>query len=209
MKRTLCAVAVILGLGLARTGDAQAQGLTLGAHAGYNYAQLSEVPTDLSTVGDKGSFVLGAFLHIQFHRTVFLGVEGNYVEYKNDLTEGAETRVINHNYIQLPAYLGARLMTGIIQPVVYAGAAASFETKCNIDVEGLEAVDCSDPLVGLDTKNLTWNGVVGGGLNIALPMIVLSADLRYNLGLSKAAEGEDTKWNSWMALVGVGIRLGS
>jgi len=207
MNRALFAVAVMLGLGVAGISDGQAQGLTLGAHGGYNYAQLSDIPTDIEKVGDKGSFVLGAFLNIQFHRTLFLGVEGNYVEYKNDLTEGLDEGVIKHNYIQVPAYLGARLLTGIIQPVVYAGAAASFETTCKIDPEGLDSQDCED--IGLQTENLTWNAVFGGGLNIALPMIVISADLRYNLGLTEVAEDDDPKWNSWMALVGVGIRLGS
>jgi hypothetical protein len=200
------AVAVVLCLGFAGIGDAQAQGLTIGAQAGYNYAQLSEVPTTIDEVGDKGGFVLGAFLDIQFHEYLFLGVEGNYVEYKNELTQGVDTGILKQAYIQVPAYLGARLMTGIIQPIVYAGGTANFETRCQIDPETGTAVDCSPSDV--DTKKVTFNAVFGGGINIALPMIVLSADLRYNLGISKAAEDEDSKWNSWMGLVGVGIRLG-
>jgi opacity protein-like surface antigen len=200
------ATAVILCLGFAGIGDAQAQGLTLGAQGGYNYAQLSEIPTDLDDVGDKGGFAVGAFLDIQFHERLFLGLEGNYVEFKNDATQGADTGVIKQNTIQVPAYLGARLLTGMIQPVLYAGAAANFETTCDIDQEGLDAVDCATE--GIDTKSVTWTAVFGGGVNIALAMVVLNADLRYNLGLTEAAEGEDSKWNSWMALVGVGIRLG-
>lgn len=206
MSRAMFAVAVALCLGFAGISDAQAQGLTLGAQAGYNYAQLSDVPTDIDDVGDKGSFVVGAFLDIQFHETLFLGLEANYVEYKNELTIATETGDIKQGYIQAPVYLGARLMTGILQPVVYGGATANFETTCDL-TQGAESIDCATQ--GIDTKSVTWNAMFGGGLNIALPMIVLSADLRYNLGLSKVAEDDDTKWNSWMALVGVGIRLGS
>jgi hypothetical protein len=201
------AVTVVLCLGFAGIGDAQAQGLTLGAQGGYNYAQLSDVPTDLDEVGDKGSFVIGAFLDIQFHETLFLGVEGNYVEYKSELTAAGETGDLKQAFIQVPAVLGARLLTGMIQPVVYAGATANFETTCTIDPGTGTAEDCSVDTV--DTKNVTWNAVFGGGVNISLAMIVLNADLRYNLGLSKAAEGEDTKWNSWMALVGIGFKLGN
>jgi outer membrane protein W len=167
----------------------------------------SATPTDLDDVGDKGGFVVGAFLDIQFHETLFLGVEGNYVEYNSELTAGIETGDIKQAFIQVPAVLGARLLTGMIQPVVYAGATANFETTCEIDPGTGTAEDCSVDTV--DTKNVTWNAVFGGGVNISLAMIVLNADLRYNLGLSKAAEDEDTKWNSWMALVGIGFKLGN
>ncbi|UCC83420.1 MAG: PorT family protein [Gemmatimonadota bacterium] len=207
MNRAMFAAAVVLCLGFAGISDAQAQGFTLGAQGGYNYAQLSDVPTDLDDVGDKGSFVVGAFLDIQFHETLFLGVEGNYVEYKNELTAGTETGDIKQAYIQVPAVLGARLLTGMIQPVVYGGVTANFETTCEIDPGTGTTEDCSVDTV--DTKNVTWNAVFGGGVNISLAMIVLNADLRYNLGLSKAAEDEDTKWNSWMALVGIGFKLGN
>jgi hypothetical protein len=201
------AVTVVLCLGFAGIGDAQAQGLTLGAQAGYNYAQLSDVPTGIDEVGDKGGFVVGAFLDVQFHETLFLGVEGNYVEYKNDLTIATESGTVKQAYIQVPVVLGARLLTGMIQPVVYGGATANFETKCQIDPDTGSAVDCSPS--DIDTKSVTWNAVFGGGVNISLAMIVLTADLRYNLGLSKVAEGDDTKWNSWMGMVGVGFKLGN
>jgi hypothetical protein len=200
------AAAVVVCLGFAGMSDAQAQGLTIGAQGGYNYAQLSDVPTEISDVGDKGSFVVGAFLDIQFHKTLFLGLEANYVEFKSEVTDISGTGEIQQAYIQAPVYLGARLLTGMFQPVVYGGATANVEATCDLD-SGAGAVDCATE--GLDTKSVTWNAVFGGGLNIALPMIVLSADLRYNLGLSEVAEDDDTKWNSWMALVGVGIRLGS
>ncbi len=207
MNRAMFAVTVVLCLGFAGIGDAQAQGLTLGAQAGYNYAQLSDVPTGIDEVGDKGGFVVGAFLDVQFHETLFLGVEGNYVEYKNDLTIATESGTVKQAYIQVPVVLGARLLTGMIQPVVYGGATANFETKCQIDPDTGSAVDCSPS--DIDTKSVTWNAVFGGGVNISLAMIVLTADLRYNLGLSKVAEGDDTKWNSWMGMVGVGFKLGN
>lgn len=206
MYRATFATAVILCLGFAGISEAQAQGITLGAQGGYNYAQLSDVPTGIDEVGDKGGFVVGAFLDIQFHEMLFLGIEGNYVEFKNEATEAGGTGVIKQAVIQAPAVLGVRLLKGIVQPVVYAGGAANFETTCEIDPEGFEATDCSAE--GIDTKSVTWTAVFGGGVNIALPMIVLSADLRYNLGLTEAADNADSKWNSWMALVGVGIRLG-
>ncbi|KPK65243.1 MAG: hypothetical protein AMS21_05185 [Gemmatimonas sp. SG8_38_2] len=200
MKRAVLGAAVVLGLVLAGVSDAQAQGLHLGIQGGYNYAQLSDVPSDIGEIGDKGSFVVGAYVDIQFHKLLFIGVEGNYVEYKSE----ADGDVFKQGQIQIPAYLGVRLANGLLQPNLYAGAAASFEASCDI-----ESVSCED--ADVSTKSAIWSAVFGGGLDVALGFIRLNGDVRYNLGLSKVVdeEGVDTKWNSWMFLVGAGIGLGN
>jgi opacity protein-like surface antigen len=205
MKRALFGVAVAFCLGLAGFSDVQAQGITLGAQGGYNYAQLSDIPTDVSEVGDKGSFVVGAFVDIQFHPLLFIGVEGNYLENKSDITDADGTSNFKQAYVQIPAYLGARLLSGMFQPVLYAGASVSFETTCDLTLGTLTG-SCSD--AELDTKSSIWSAVFGGGLDVSLGSIVLNGDIRYNLGLSKVAPDEDTKWNTWMAMVGVGFKLG-
>jgi len=207
MKRALLGVAVVLGLGLAGISDAQAQGITLGAQGGYNYAKMSDLPTDVSEVGEKGGLVVGAFVDIQFHKLLFLGVEGLYVENKNDITSEGETGEFKQAYVQIPAYLGARLLTGMLQPVVYAGASVSFETTCGISTD-IFSESCTD--LDIPTKSSIWTAVFGGGLDVALGAIRLNGDIRYNLGLTKVLdeEGEETKWNSWMALVGIGFGLG-
>jgi hypothetical protein len=205
MKRALLGMVVALCLGLFGTSDAQAQGITLGAQGGYNYAQLSDIPTDVDEVGDKGSFVIGAFVDIQFHPLLFIGVEGNYLENKSDITDADGTFNFKQAYFQIPAYLGARLLSGMFQPVLYAGASISIETTCDLTL-GTITGSCSD--AELDTKSSIWSAVFGGGLDVALGSIVLNGDVRYNLGLSKVAPDEDTKWNTWMAVVGIGFKLG-
>jgi len=202
MKRALLGVAVVFGLVLAGTSDAQAQGITLGAQGGYNYAQLADVPTDFGEINDKGSFVVGAFVDIPLGM-VFLGIEGNYLENKFEASDGSGT--FKQNYLQIPAYLGVRLLKGMLQPVLYAGAAANFETTCNVSESGT-SVDCTD--LDISTKSSIWNAVFGGGLDVALGAIRLNGDIRYNLGLTKVAEDEDAKWNNWMFLVGVGFGIG-
>ena len=204
MKRALLGVAVVLGLGLAGISDAQAQGITIGAQGGYNYAQLADVPTEFGDVSDKGSFVVGAFLDVQFSSLLFIGVEGNYLENK---FEAEDASTLKQNYVQIPAYLGVRLLSGMLQPVLYAGAAANFETTCDVSLAGT-SVSCSD--VDISTNSAIWNAVFGGGLDVALGAIRLNGDIRYNLGLTKVSdeEGQDAKWNNWMFLVGVGFGLG-
>jgi hypothetical protein len=210
MKRALLGTAVALCLGLVGISEAQAQGITLGAQGGYNYAQLSDIPTDVSEVGDKGSFVVGAFVDIQFHPMLFIGVEGLYAENKTEITEATDAATFKQAYFEIPAYLGARLLSGMFQPVLYAGAMGSFEASCDVSFEGT-SLDCGDPDVDISTKSAIWSAVFGGGLDVSLGSIVLNGDIRYNLGLSKILdeEGEDTKWNSWMVLVGIGFKLGA
>ena len=196
-----------MGLGLAGISNAQAQGLTLGIQGGYNYAQLSDLPTDIDEVGDKGSFVVGAFVDIQFSKLLFIGVEGMYLENKAELTDTTATTFgIKQAYVEIPAYLGVRLLSGMFQPVLYAGASIAFETSCDLSVGTLTG-SCSEEF---DTKSSIWSAVFGGGLDIALGAIRLNGDIRYNLGLTEVrdVEGETTKWNSWMALVGIGFGIG-
>jgi hypothetical protein len=207
MKKALLGVAVALAFGLAGTSDAAAQGITLGVQGGYNYAQLSDVPTDIEEVGDKGSFVVGAFVDIQFHSLLFIGVEGMYAESKVDITDTGETGSFKQAYIDVPVYLGARLLHGMFQPVLYAGGMASFEASCDITIMSVSA-SCSD--VDISTKSAVWSAVFGGGLDVALGPVRLNGDIRYNLGLSNVLDedGEDIKWNSWMGLIGIGFGIG-
>jgi hypothetical protein len=205
MKKALLGMALVFGLGLAGISDAQAQGITLGAQGGYNYSQISDIPTGIDEIGDKGGLIVGAFVDIQFHKLIFVSVEGNYVERKAELTETGVTGDFKQNYIDIPALLGVRLMSGMLQPVLYAGGMVSFETKCTLSTDLL-----SESCANLDfgTESNVWSAVFGGGLDIALSVVRLNADIRYNLGLSGVVEDEDAKWNSWMALVGIGFGLG-
>jgi hypothetical protein len=206
MKRALFGVAIAFCFGLTGFSDVQAQGITLGAQGGYNYAQLSDIPTDVSEVGDKGSFVVGAFVDIQFHPLLFIGVEGNYLENKADITATDGEFGIKQAYVEIPAYLGARLLSGMFQPVLYAGASIAFETSCDLSFGTLTG-SCSEEF---DTKSSIWSAVFGGGLDVALGAIRLNGDIRYNLGLTVVRDiaDETTKWNSWMFLVGIGFGLG-
>lgn len=208
MKNALLGTVVALCLGLLGISDAQAQGITLGAQGGYNYAQLSDVPTGFDQIGDKGSFVAGAFLDFQFNELLFIGVEANYLENKSDVARADTTAAFKLGYFQIPAYLGVRLLSGMLQPVLYAGASASFESSCKASL--LNATfDCGD--LDISTKSAVWSAVFGGGLDVALGPVRLNGDVRYNLGLTKIVdeEDDDTKWNTWMFLVGVGFGLGS
>jgi hypothetical protein len=203
MKRALFAAAVIVGF-LATTSDVQAQGITIGALGGYNYSELSDLPSGISEVGQKGGLAVGAFVDINL-TGFFVSVEGLYVENKAE-TDGTDT--FQQTFIQVPVYLGYRFLSGMVRPALYAGGTASFETDCSVEVEGFPSTDCADDLVGISTNSAIWGAVFGGGVDVAVGPVILTGDIRYNLGLSKISDTDDSKWNSWMVLVGIGFGLG-
>jgi hypothetical protein len=204
-------VALVLGLGLASADRALAQNITLGAKGGYTLSK----PTDLEEASSKGGFALGAYLNFGLSENLFLGIEGLYAERKSAAPSESATDAedqIKQAFLEVPAYIGGRLSAGMLQPKLYAGAMAAFETTCTLSVEGTgisESGDCSAE--GLDTKSVNWSAIFGGGLDVALTAIILSADVRYNLGLTNLADEPEAqeKWNHWEFLLGVGFRLGN
>ena len=197
MKHTL---AVLTSLGLA-TGSlgASAQNITLGAKAGYSLADLSDVQ-DLT---QQGAFAGGGFLSVGLGK-MFLAVEGLYAQRK---VESSGVVAFTQDVVEIPATLGTRLAGGFVQPKLYLGAAAAFESKCSVDAIAAPfgVGDCTT----LDTKSAVWSAVFGGGLDISLGLIVITTDVRYNLGLTTINDSTDAKWNTWMVLAGLGFRLGA
>ena len=51
--------------------------------------------------------MVGAFVDIQFHPMLFIGVEGLYAENKTEITEANDAATFKQAYFEIPAYLGA------------------------------------------------------------------------------------------------------
>ncbi len=194
-------LALAVGLGLAAAKPAGAQSLTIGVKAGYNTSQV----TDITDAAYKGGLTGGGFLSLGIGSFTAVTVEGLYVEKKTDV--GGDQ--FQQNFIEIPVLVSGRFGAGILQPRVYAGIGPSFETTCEVEVSGttVSTSDCSTE--GIDTKTTYWSAAFGAGLDFALPLLVITTDARYNLGLSEISDSTGSaKWNNWMFLVGVGLRIG-
>jgi hypothetical protein len=113
---------------------------------------------------------------------------------------------LTQDFVEIPAMLGTRLAGGLVQPKLYLGATAAFESKCS--VESVTMIPGVGDCASLDTESAIWSATFGGGLDLALGFIMLTTDVRYNLGLTAIGGGTDSKWNTWMLLAGLGFRLG-
>ena len=195
-------VVVVMGLGAVCLSQAvQAQNITVGAKFGYIRSSL----TDAADFSSDGEMVFGGYLSLGVGSTLYLSAEGLYEQRR----ASSEVDGFEQVFLSVPLLVGARLGSGLLQPRLYGGPSVSFALDCT-SIEG--SVTIGDPECSqlLSTKGQTWSGVVGAGLDVALLLVVVHADLRYNFGLSDISSDPafDSKWNGWMVLLGAGIRLG-
>ncbi len=182
---------------------AAAQGITVGLKGGVNGSSLS----DLDDTESRAGYVAGAYAQFGLSRSVFLQPELLYASRRVRGTSDGDTAELKTDFADLAALLGLRLIPGAISPFVYGGPILSFETRCRIEAEsGLSATDCPD--FQLDTNATQTSLAFGGGVDLALGALILTGDLRYQLGLSEAATDDTAKWRSWSFMVGLGLGLG-
>jgi hypothetical protein len=190
-------------LALLTAAPAAGQGITVGLKGGVNGSTLS----DLDDTESRTGFAAGGYAQIGLSRSVFLQPELLYVSRRVRGTSDGDTAELQTDFADLAALLGFRLIPGGISPFVYGGPILSFETRCRIEADsGLSATDCPD--FELDTNATQTFLAFGGGVDLALGALILTGDLRYQLGLSEAASDDTAKWRSWSFLVGVGLGLG-
>ena len=115
---------------------AHAQGVSLGAKAGFNIADLSfisdvEAPDSKTITGVVG----GLFVTVPVNDIVAFQVEGLFSQQGTKVTDGAGTVTVKIDYFQLPLLARIKLMPK--SPVsVVAGTSLGFRTRARLDVPG-------------------------------------------------------------------------
>ena len=214
-------LAAVCLVGLVPAG-ARGQGFTIGIKGGLNFSTLSvddPANPDLEFDSQTGGLV-GAFL--QCGSTSWFTLQGEVLYSQNGAkAQGEDPEVkINLNYIRVPVLLMARLASreSPIYPILYAGPQLAFETKC--EVTGEESGEsasfaCDSEELGepLETNNVEFGLVFGGGFEILLNRLTMQLDARYNLGLTNLNGGTDAstvnvKNRGWSFMVGLGMPFG-
>jgi hypothetical protein len=130
-----------------------------------------------------------------------------YVRMGGRMEEGADWIEDRLDYIQIPILLKIHVLPGPISPAVYAGPYGSFRLGAK-EVENIGGVTDSFDIKD-QIKSTDYGLVFGGGIDFKLPVLKLSAEVRYNLGLvniaKNAPSGYWVKNRSLMFLVGVGF----
>lgn len=202
--------------------SAHGQGFKIGLKGGLNVSTLSvdapEVP-DLA-FDSRTDFLLGAYL--QCGGTGWFTMQGEVLYSQNGarVRGGDPATELKINYIRVPVLLMARLGSweGATHPILYAGPQLAFETKCEVSGEedGASAsFACDSEELGepLETNNVEFGLVFGGGLEIPLSRLSVQLDARYNLGLSNINGGTDAssvslKNRGWSFTAGLAMPFG-
>jgi hypothetical protein len=160
-RGALVATAILLLL----PGSGSAQ-LTLGLKGGVNFSDLADLESELSK-SSKNDFVGGIYLNIgdrwSFQPELLYSSRGV------DLGEGGTSLgSFKQQFVEIPALVHFRLLQGVLEPALYAGVSASFETACEIEEVGEESEDC-EGLLGADTNTRPTTQTRSGGTSRSWP----------------------------------------
>jgi hypothetical protein len=121
-----------------------------------------------------------------------------------DASNWLEERV---DTIQVPVLLKINVIPGPISPMIYAGPYGALRLSAK-EVMTVDGVSTSSDIKD-QTKSTDYGLVFGGGIDLKLVAIKLSAEARYNLGLVNLAKdtlpGESVKNRTIMVLIGIGF----
>lgn len=105
------------------------------------------------------------------------------------------------DYIEVAALLKVGLPIPVIQPHVFAGIGADFNTDTSITYENAT----------LTTKNVDWTVPLGADIRLTFGKLGVYADARYAVGLTDISEGTaiftDLKNRAWILSAGVGFEF--
>ena len=185
----------------------QSAAATVGVKGGYAWSNLKFAgATDIPTLTDIKNPVGGIYFSIglglfSIQPEILYIRQGARME---ALPDWMEDRV---DYIQVPLLLKIHVLPGPISPMIYGGPYGAYllSAKGVAFIGGVnQSTDIKDQI-----KSTDYGVVFGGGIDFRLPVIKLSAEVRYNLGLANVAKNPDpgmsVKTKSLMVLVGIGF----
>ena len=220
MRSLACVLAAMCLIGLL-PGSSLGQNSALGLKGGLNVSTLSiEDPAqpDLE-VESRTGLVLGAFLECGGESWFALQGEVNYSQNGAKVRGGSSASRIDLDYIRVPVLIMARVgrKESTLYPLVYAGPQLAFQVSCGVEADsdgGSQSYDCDseeleDPL---ETRNVAFGLVFGGGVEYLFGGFKMELDARYNLGLTNMNGGTDAsvaslKNRGWSFTVGLGKLL--
>jgi len=187
----------------------------LGLKGGISFANTMEVyeGTKYPTTSALTAPVFGVFVSINLNKTFSFQPEaylltqgGIWEEDFEDLTYKWEHAA---KYIQVPLLVKIHLVQDkSMTPVLFAGPAVDILVSANEKAWIDDVLDYDESFKD-SLKGLHFGAVFGGGVEFKLEKIMLSLEVRYNLGLVNTIKdpepGQSYKYRTLMVLAGVGF----
>ena len=229
-KLTSLLLAALLSAAFASPGFAQ---LSAGGRVGIDFANLGG-----DAEGDsKTGFSIGVFLGSSYHKLFSVYTELQYVQKgtKQELIVTgpsvdstvfianleAETK-LSYLEILVPATLIIPVEGSNIRPRLYIGPTMALLLSCKVEAEAQLLGEFfqdpflpPDPFLPVDCgdffKRMDLGLVLGGGVDLSVGSGAITADVRYNLGLTNIDDSGstfDVKNRVWQILVGYAFFFG-
>lgn len=185
-------------IGCAIVASSAQAGTTLGARLGASIAKASLDAQQSLDPANRTGFTGTLFLDSSFG-VVGLQPEVSYIQKgAKNATTGAK---IELDYVEVAALLKVGLPLPVVQPHVFAGIGADFNTDTSIIFENST----------LTTKNVDWTVPLGVDVRLGFGKLGVYADARYAVGLTEVNEGtavvQNLKNRAWILSAGVGVEF--
>jgi hypothetical protein len=184
--------------------------VSFGAKAGLYTANTTEIPTGWPQTSFKNGFAGGVYMDYAFNRYFSLQPEVLYVMKGLNAGRANSRNVVNYaarfDYIEIPL-LAKFTVTGKshFSPYFFAGPGVGINLAANVDI------DITDTRTDESVSGSSdWSGIMnrtefcfsfGGGCKYAIGLGGITADARFDLGLSNVYSGGE-----WTTEIG-GVRI--
>lgn len=186
----------------------------VGIKGGFNLANIKISPTDpdMPDFKDLRGLTGGVFFSLNLG---FVGIQPEILYSRRGLMwefEWAidETAKIEYllDYIEIPVLVKLNVLpAGPIRPFVFGGPSYGYLLKATGRYTSPEETQTED-IKDMFEKS-AWGGIVGAGLELKTPVVLLTLDARYHIGLAnvikEVAEGETAKHKGFSVMVGIGF----
>jgi len=188
-----------------------------GVKGALNFASatLTDGTNPVPAISSRTAFGFAGVVEYELNSLISLQAEPQYIQKgaktsATDPTFGTVTGTGKFNYFEIPVLVKIGFDAMLIKPYVFAGPAVGFLTSASGESEyqGLTAsIDMKDK-----TKSTEFSLNFGGGIAYPIaPLLSLTGDIRYSLGLTNIAKPQSptdkSDWKSRDVKVFVGLLL--
>ncbi len=202
MKKRLLVCLVSIAILFLAVSPGRAQNLEKGFKFGLSLANWSGASIDEEFTSRTG-FAAGVYLGLKISEGFSLQPEILYVQKGTKIADSDSKVVFRADYLEIPILAKyAFSLSPDVRIFVFAGPAIALKVSGKLFVE---VDDFSDSYDLEELKSTDIGLAFGGGIEIPLGALRLSADLRYTLGLTNIYEGDDIKNGAFLILIGIGL----
>lgn len=150
-----------------------AQSLSVGVIGGAPFSDVTSDYTsrNLNLIPQSKNFVVGPSLQVNLPLSLRLEVDGLYRPYSFSVSGLPNATAQDWNF---PLLLQYRFKTPVVKPFVEAGV--SFDHLANISAAAKSVTSGPGQLINQSSSGL----ILGGGLDVKIPFVRLSGELRYS-----------------------------